>query len=98
MTGQHRADGDYQLWRRCAEGDDGQPDDKRGHIQLRRQLDSVPDKVVPAQQQQSDAGEQQQGQCHGIVPDGREVSATDCRRGLLFKSPKFDFADEIFLT
>ena len=42
-------------------------------------------------------GEQQQGQCHGIVPDGREVSATDCWRGLLFKSPKFDFADEIFL-
>ena len=68
-----------------------------GHIQLRRQLDSVPDKVVPAQQQHSDAGEQQQGQCHGIVPDGREVFARGCRRGLLFKSPEFDFADEIFL-
>ena len=42
-------------------------------------------------------GEQQQGQCHGIVPDGREVFATGCRRGLLFKSTELDFPDEIFL-
>ena len=62
--------------RRCAGTTMASADDNGGTFDC-CQLDIVPDKVVPAQQQQSDAGEQQQGQCHGIVPDGREVFATD---------------------